>query len=290
MINSKRAWVVRTHPHHIPRIAEFLHRDLIALGWPGIGNLARKNRDQITLALRKTYRNEDAHWIGSAAGSLDAFINQMSEGHRVLIPSPEDGAVYVAELRGGYQFRKSKDNEEEGFPHQRKVTWLLNKSRIPRQTLPLTLIRSLRAQQPIFSVDPKAVDGVISGLLAHAHDFQDVDTDQHALEGQEACFLGRRRRRDQKLRDLKIRQALAAGRGRLICEVPGCGFDFEAVYGELGKGFAHIHHREQFKGTRGQRMTQVRDLAVICANCHAMIHRHGACRSIEGLISRRRPH
>jgi hypothetical protein len=30
------------------------------------------------------------------------------------------------------------------------------------------------------------------------------------------------------------------------------------------------------------------DLAVVCANCHAMIHRHGECRSIHSLIPRGR--
>jgi 5-methylcytosine-specific restriction protein A len=88
--------------------------------------------------------------------------------------------------------------------------------------------------------------------------------------------------RDHALREKKIRQALPLGGGRLICEVPRCGFDFEAVYGELGKHFAHVHHRKQLKS--GERVTKPGDLAIVCANCHAMIHRHGECRQIEELI------
>ena len=34
--------------------------------------------------------------------------------------------------------------------------------------------------------------------------------------------------------------------------------------------------------------TLLEDLAVVCANCHAMIHRGGECRPIASLISERR--
>ena len=34
----------------------------------------------------------------------------------------------------------------------------------------------------------------------------------------------------------------SAPTGKLVCEVPKCGFDFEERFGKLGKGYAQVHH------------------------------------------------
>lgn len=52
-----------------------------------------------------------------------------------------------------------------------------------------------------------------------------------------------------------------------------CGFNFEKVYGEYGKGYIHVHHVKPV-ATSGVRAVNPReDLVVLCANCHAMVHR-----------------
>lgn len=56
------------------------------------------------------------------------------------------------------------------------------------------------------------------------------------------------------------------------CEV--CGFSFEEFYGEIGTDFAHVHHIEPVSTMGGEQIVNpLLDLAVVCANCHAMIHR-----------------
>jgi hypothetical protein len=93
------------------------------------------------------------------------------------------------------------------------------------------------------------------------------------------------RSREAALRDAKIRQALSRARdGRLRCQVPGCKFCFEDVYGPLGAGYAHVHHLNALAGGDEPVVTTLDDLAIVCANCHAMIHRKGECRPLEGLI------
>jgi hypothetical protein len=104
-----------------------------------------------------------------------------------------------------------------------------------------------------------------------------------ALEGTIYERLARQPLRSKALRDSKIREVLAEN-GRLVCEVPGCGFDFLETYGELGRGFAHVHHRRSF-ARRKARRTKPKDLAIVCANCHAMIHRWGNCRGLQDLIT-----
>ena len=59
------------------------------------------------------------------------------------------------------------------------------------------------------------------------------------------------------------------------CKCSICGFDFEKAYGELGKGFIHVHHLVPL-ATIGKeyRVDYDRDLIPVCPNCHAMLHRN----------------
>jgi 5-methylcytosine-specific restriction protein A len=93
------------------------------------------------------------------------------------------------------------------------------------------------------------------------------------------------RRREAKLRQGKIREVLKANDGKLVCEVRNCGFDFSARYGQLGSGYAQVHHKEPLSDAppQGRRVT-LQDLAIVCANCHVMIHRGGECRALDDLV------
>lgn len=106
-----------------------------------------------------------------------------------------------------------------------------------------------------------------------------------AQEGTISERLACQRVRSQALRAAKIRETLSKNEGRLACEVLGCGFDFLETYGELGRGFAHVHHRQSLAKRKTSRTT-LADLAIVCANCHAMVHRRHDCRTLQGLIVR----
>jgi predicted HNH restriction endonuclease len=111
-----------------------------------------------------------------------------------------------------------------------------------------------------------------------------TDTELSAMEGAEKLALVRHRKREQSLRDVKVAGARKFGNGKLKCEVPKCGFDFEAVYGELGRDYAQVHHLKPLADRTKPSQTKLDDLVVVCANCHAMIHRGGKCRSLDKLI------
>lgn len=88
-------------------------------------------------------------------------------------------------------------------------------------------------------------------------------------EGRLLERVHRRRERDPALRRQKEKQALAR-HGRLRCEV--CDFDFAEVYGPRGAGYFECHHVVPLH-VSGETKTRLADLAVLCANCHRMIHR-----------------
>lgn len=53
-----------------------------------------------------------------------------------------------------------------------------------------------------------------------------------------------------------------------------CGMKFEAVYGEIGKGYIEVHHLSPISQTDGKHeVNPKKDLVPLCANCHAMVHR-----------------
>ncbi len=58
----------------------------------------------------------------------------------------------------------------------------------------------------------------------------------------------------------------------LKCNV--CCFDFEKVYGEIGKGFIHVHHLVPISHYGDeQEINPIEDLRPVCPNCHAMLHK-----------------
>ncbi|MFF3319357.1 HNH endonuclease [Streptomyces sp. NPDC003035] len=106
-------------------------------------------------------------------------------------------------------------------------------------------------------------------------EFQDLppeveeEDDYSAPEGRLLLRRHQARERNKSLRKKKIASVLQRG-GRLECEA--CGFDFEQVYGDRGAGYIECHHVVPLHEA-GEGRTKLSDLALICANCHRMIHR-----------------
>jgi 5-methylcytosine-specific restriction protein A len=95
-----------------------------------------------------------------------------------------------------------------------------------------------------------------------------AEEDEGAEEGR---LLVRRHvayERDRALRQRKLDQVCHEGRP-IACEV--CGFDFAQVYGERGWGFIECHHIVPLH-VSGAARRRLSDLALLCANCHRMIH------------------
>ncbi|MGH7720295.1 MAG: HNH endonuclease [Gemmatimonadaceae bacterium] len=59
--------------------------------------------------------------------------------------------------------------------------------------------------------------------------------------------------------------------GQFECEA--CGFDFARKYPALGSDFCEVHHRRGLAARGAARETTLDDLAILCSNCHRMIHR-----------------
>ena len=109
------------------------------------------------------------------------------------------------------------------------------------------------------------------------------DVDLEAVEGEPRLVTHLRRERAPDL-VAKKKAAVLKIAGRLACEA--CGFDFAEQYPSLGISFCEVHHTRALGKGIGTRITKLSDLAVLCANCHRMIHRTVPMDSVESFRKR----
>jgi rubredoxin len=101
--------------------------------------------------------------------------------------------------------------------------------------------------------------------------FPDVDEENLSVkEGKSRWVQHFRRERNVKIVSAKKAQVLKKT-GSLKCEV--CEFDFKERYGDLGEGFCEAHHIQPLSTLNQQTETRLEDLAILCSNCHRIIHR-----------------
>lgn len=129
------------------------------------------------------------------------------------------------------------------------------------------------------------IAAAIRSALANSGDKpsdMEVDDDgiEEAEEGRLLTRLHQRRERNPKL--VRARKQLALKTtGNLQCEV--CDLSFAERYGAHGDGFIEVHHTRPLHTLREGEMTRVADLALLCANCHRMVHRRKNWLSISEL-------
>lgn len=120
-----------------------------------------------------------------------------------------------------------------------------------------------------------AIRGELERPLAVEDDYGD-----EAEEGAIITALHRRRERNRELVRKRKQQALRE-HGDLRCE--GCDLSFAERYGERGEGFIEVHHCKPLHQMQPGEKTRLVDLALVCANCHRMLHRRMPWLTIEEL-------
>jgi predicted HNH restriction endonuclease len=109
--------------------------------------------------------------------------------------------------------------------------------------------------------------------VAWADDEEDAESEQLPvqikivgdLEGKRQKRMSTSLSRSDQLAVLKREHAKANGGMR--CET--CGVSKSPVYGLVDRCF-EVHHKREL--AKGERITEMSDLALLCANCHAAIH------------------
>jgi 5-methylcytosine-specific restriction protein A len=134
------------------------------------------------------------------------------------------------------------------------------------------------SQRVVQSVLKLIEDGA---YLSPIPDVDDNAKEGHSVtEGNARLSSHIRRERNQKIIKLKKADVLKKTK-MLACEA--CGFDFNAVYGEHGQDFCEVHHIIPLSKADGIVETRLEDLAIVCSNCHRIIHRSDPILTINQL-------
>jgi len=107
-----------------------------------------------------------------------------------------------------------------------------------------------------------------------------MDTNGGEEEGAVIYKLHKYRERDVSI-VAKKKNIVFEQYGKLLCEA--CEFDFNVQYGDLGYKFIECHHRTPLAEFTSTSKTTINDLALVCSNCHRMLHRSIGTLSVETL-------
>lgn len=135
------------------------------------------------------------------------------------------------------------------------------------QSYVLAIIELILGQQPNA---PVVDDGT--------NEDSEIDPEFNAAEGVPTVRSHRRRERSREL----VRMAKAVFRqkhGRLFCQV--CELDFGRTYGE--PDFIEVHHLIPLRDLKPGHKTKLSELAMVCPNCHRMLHRGNPWPTVDAL-------
>ncbi len=115
-------WTVLSGQPDGPNIFDMIEElSLVGIGWPDVGDLRGLDLNAIRAKVENAYAGS-AVSIGSAAGILHAFANQIQRGDIVVTRKPNDRLVLIGRIVGDYVFNASPDHEL--LAHTRSVEWL----------------------------------------------------------------------------------------------------------------------------------------------------------------------
>lgn len=127
-----------------------------------------------------------------------------------------------------------------------------------------TLVEDLRAMLRLY--EALIVGQTASDLSVDSED--DAPPDLHMEDASRFRMHKRIERNGALIRKVKQKKGCT-------CEV--CGTNFEKTYGAIGSGYIEAHHLKPLASLKGTKvaMDPELDFAVLCANCHRMVHRSG---------------
>lgn len=152
--------------------------------------------------------------------------------------------------------------------------------------------QSLRRMRRLTPESAAILDDCLESPLSaqespNAHRLEPDELDFAEEEGRVRLRLHKIRERDPALVKRKKAEAMRLY-GALKCEI--CGFDFHETYGPLGQGFIECHHVVPLSQRQAPSRTRLRDLSLVCANCHRILHRASCTmQELRSLVNAAKP-
>ena len=197
--------------------------------------------------------------------SLRRLVYEMKQGDIIYVKQGPS-IVYKGVVVGSYRFVPDSPlvcpDDRIPWCHQVPVEWEpdFNAIDILLGAEPITVLQ-LSGERLRKLEETLAVDTIVVSDLDSLH------AEEEFLEGGDK----RRRFTNHYERNPRLRTAAISHHGTK-CMV--CGFDFGEVYGEHGAGYIEVHHLRPVSNLKKEtRINPKADMAVVCSNCHRMLHR-----------------
>ena len=226
-------------------------------------------RDEIFKIVFSTYTNQQWYLVGFYMDCK--FVNEPPVDIDVVNQKIRDlqwlgtslGDPYRT-LRGRHLVAKVKDDAQW-------LKWRVSPDNVVRTNQPIPIPEAIFQPKSYRIASPTELSqDVFNELFSLAEDdvFIDYSSDDEFPEGKEVERKHKARERNQALTK-KAKDLFKRKHGHLYCQI--CGFDFNRIYGEIGVDFIEAHHTVPVSG--GERKTKIKDIAMVCSNCHKMLHR-----------------
>jgi len=209
---------------------------------------------------RKNIKNK------SGQGSLKKIAYQMKKGDIIYVkqgPYIVGKGVVTREYR--YDPNILKGTEEE-WEHYVKVDW---KDSFSKFRLDLGA-----DQTTVLKLEGERLRKILEMEHQTIEKIQAIEAKEGERYKSEATF----RTRNRTLIEMK------KANSDYRCEV--CGMNFKEVYGDIGEKYIIAHHVNPIGSRKNASKTTLDGIALVCANCHDMLHRTDPPMSISELRSR----
>jgi restriction system protein len=110
----------------------FLHRNLLAIGWPDVGDLTSlSTQEKARAAVTAAYPDMKPGAVPGSAGQIRRFAHEMKVGDLIIYPSRIDGLYHLGRVTGPYRHDPTVDGH---YCNVRPVEWIKS---VPRNLLSL---------------------------------------------------------------------------------------------------------------------------------------------------------
>jgi hypothetical protein len=190
----------------------------------------------------------------SQKSSLKRVAYEMTKGDVIYV---KQGPLIVGRgrVKGRYKFRLNRkilDSDNYLWPHQVPVAW--------EPDFPSFRLLLGGEQHTVLKLTEDHLIKLKSALSLALAD----DEDYGAYEGDLASRTIKFRKRNRAIIEAKKRTS------RGICEA--CFMAFHDRYRLTGKDCLHVHHKSPMAERDGVKVTNFKDLVLLCPNCHAVVH------------------
>jgi len=252
-----------------------------------------KKRSDHPTTFRATKGWNSAHYALQKHKSLTCYMtpiggDKMVEYQAVIHHIKLDPDMKDPETRTllGFCLEKTKD-EELWEDSDRKARTLYTITHCEKIATPFPMTELIKV------TDEKPISKNYGYSYSLVYDHVPPPPDILLISPEEMPYEGVLYEGDPRKASITARQRSAQARKRCLenygydCTV--CGFNFEQRYGDIGKGYIHVHHLTPLVKVEGiQKINPIEDLRPVCPNCHAMLHSCDHEVSIEELKKRLR--